>query len=82
MHKLSHHQHLELNLRFYLMFLLFVFLMLPILFYGTKKYILGQKITSHTQQGFLESPALKMPKMQAFVPVHQEEGTQHHNERQ
>ena len=40
----------------------FLFEMLHILLNGTNKYIIGQKVTSHEQQGYSEYPTLKKTK--------------------
>ena len=40
----------------------FLFEMLHILLNGTNKYIIGQKVTSHEQQGYWEYPTLKKQK--------------------
>ena len=59
----------------------FLFEMLHILLNGTNKYIIGQKVTLHEQQGYWEYPTLKKQKRKTYVLMHQDKGTQHHNER-
>ena len=77
------HQPPALTILAFLVIPPFVFFeMLYIFLHKTNEYIIGQRVQSHEQEGDWESPTLKRPKGKACAYVQQEEGTQHHNERQ